>query len=717
MLIAVVLILLCLCSAGLFLFKGLRRRQRDEAEACRRASQARKASVPNPEFMSATNPSMKTGAVWEQGTNVTNVDATSSTIDDDVYVATEVVDARRSSAASITSTTSADSTAAATVPRPRRQRKMTDWGDSADAEARRNSDSAMSVSSAATDWGDGADDGLVVKPLAMSGTAQASLVSNQSVFGDDPYGNGGTLSRMHEPIREGSEMLDGVPVACLATDATAEGSLFSAERAHQPDGEQNLPSGTRTAVNSTYQPQAPVIKPGRTTVNPSYQSQVPRLERDDPAGNGDACVEVDYGGDHYLEVESDDTRGSDDTYVEVVPDEGPSAYGTLGINTSRPASSSGGMYASLGVRVPSNTTAANAIDKVDRPAAVRFDGNGADYDYEVLPTLANVDSNYDYQILSVDGTPMYGTADSSAGRPVSDAVYAKLGATTAAGSTCPAPTQPAAAGGGARLESEDMCVELGATASTGSTGSTYASEDMYIELDATASTGSTYAGIAPAAVMGKAGNEYAALISPPAMAPVDKGALMEQQLSGTGAGPVYDLETAGYDSPAAPVAPVAPIYKGIESEKQLSRLRAATSSPDCEGPTGQPMYAEPTYNVVQNHYEGVPPLAAVGPANGLGPAKLAAAAAAGDPDPTYATPAPLTPRSGVMPSAGGSVRGFAAPQYSEPPEYVDPDQDDPEYAAVDDSAPVPAASEFTYTDMVPPRGDSSAHVVDDDEAL
>ena len=96
-------------------------------------------------------------------------------------------------------------------------------------------------------------------------------------------------------------------------------------------------------------------------------------------------------------------------------------------------------------------------------------------------------------------------------------------------------------------------------------------------------------------------------------------------------------------------------------------------------------------------------------------------------------------RSCCMPSAGGSVRGLTAPQYSAPPEYTEPNQAEPEYAAVDDSAPVPAApglaytdmasplsahtavdnsapvaSEFTYTDMAPPQ---AAHAVDDDEEL
>jgi hypothetical protein len=236
-------------------------------------------------------------------------------------------------------------------------------------------------------------------------------------------------------------------------------------------------------------------------------------------------------------------------------------------------------------------------------------------------------------------------------------------------------------------------------------------------------------------------NEYVVLAPRGSAAPAYEGVDTEERPSDTGAGSVYstvtptDLKPAGYDSPA----PAAPVYKGVESENQLRRLRTAASTPDCKEPAGQPeyaepMYAEPTHNVVPNHYEGAPPLAAVGPANGLGAGKLDPAK--GDPDPAYMTP---VPPSKAMPSAGGSVRGLAAPQYSAPPEYMEPDQEEPEYAAVGDSAPVPAApglaytdmasplsahtavdnsapvaSEFTYTDMVPPQG---VHAVDDDDAL
>ena len=692
--IAVILILICLCSVGLLLFRGLKRRQRDDAKA----SQAHKASVQNPEFTAAAAPSMQVSALWEQGTNVTNVDSTSLAPDADVYVSTQVAEARRSSAASIQSN--------------------------------------MSVSSTATDWGDGSGDGMAFKTLGMSGTSRASLVSNRTVFGYDPNEDGGTLSRMHEPIVEGSEMPDGVPVARLATKATAGCNLLSAKRVHHhqhPAGGTSVLSDARTAVNPTYQPQAPVFNPGRTAVNAVYQSQHPTLQRDDPTGNA---------ADTYVEVEPGDVSGDGDTYAEVAPENGASVYDTLGITANRPPVSSGGMYASLGAPVAGNTVTAADEAYHYHEAAVRFDGNAADCDYEALAPQA--EGNYGYEIPSGDATSTYGTLDASAGPPESDAMYAKLSPTTAANNTYSTLMQPAVAaagGGGPWTESDDVYVELGATAAVGSTYTVLA--------PAVAAGGKDHNGYAALASRGSAApvyegidteddNEYVALAPRGSAAPAYEGVDTEEQPSDTGSGSVYstvtptDLKPAGYDSPA----PAAPIYKGVESEKQLRRLRTATSTPDCEEPAGEPMYAEPTHNVVPNHYEGAPPLAAGGPATGLGTGKLDPAVAKGDPDPAYKAPVP--PSKG-MPSAGGSVRGVTAPQYSAPPEYMEPDQEEPEYAAVDDSAPVPAApglaytdmasplsahtavdnsapvaSEFTYTDMAPPQ---AAHAVDDDEEL
>ena len=658
--VAVILILLCLCAAALFLIRDMGQRQRDEAKASQ--ARMRMSSVMNPGFTSGTVQSMRFGAIWEQGTNLANLDVTSSATD--VYVSNKL---RRSSSVSITSTTSVESTCAATMPRRERQRRMTDWGDRAEVEARPSSDSAvsefsaMSVDSTATDWDDGAGDGLVVKTLAMSGKSRASLVSTPTVFEDDPNGNGngGTLDRMHEPIREGSEMLDGGLVACLASDATAGGSLFSAERAHQPAGEQNAPSDTRTAVNSIRQPQA--------VINPKYQ--VPSMEWDEHTSNRGSYVEVESASDHYLEVVSGNTVGSRDTDFKVAPDEGASAYGTLGFNTSRPDWSSGDMYATLGAPAPGNTAVVasavtTSVGEAYQQAAVRFDGNGADYDYEALPN-----GNYDYEIPSANGTS----------GPESDITCAEPGVTTATISTCPAPAQPSAAGGGARSESDDGDVELGATAAVGCT------HDVLTQA---------------AAVAGKADDEKAALLPP-----ADMGVDMEQQLGGNGTGSFYsavppiDLKTAGHDSPAALDDHRDGLWcLRIETEK---RLRATKSSPDCEEPGGQPAYEDPmstesTYILNQNHYDGVPRRAAVGHANGLRgspvvpprnpPGGLSTAAVAGDPDPTYATPG--LPASGTS-SASCSVRGFT-PEYAAPPEYRDSGEDDydsnHEYASVGGSS-------------------------------
>ena len=422
-LVAVILFLLFACSVGLFRFKGLRRSRRDEAKA----SQAREASVPNPAFMSATDPSMQVGAMWEQGINVDTTSSVSSATDEDGLSVSDF-EARRSSAASTESAISVDLTrrsssasteSAMSAPLQGRKRRMTDWGD-----------------------------GLGARPVSVSGTSHSSLVSNQTVFGYDPNGNGGTLSRMNEPFADGSEMLDGVPVARLATDATSGGSLFWSERAHQPAGRQSVPSGARTAVNPTYQPQAPCA------VNPSplNQSQGPGLERDDPTVNGDAYVEVESGvstggeapnydnmeyehdaavtepveDDTYEEIMYDDiaaqtfqagtldrkmqlaadgglrlisvrrtnpladmepdvgdTPGSSESYLEVAPHDRGSAYGPLGTNGGRPALSSGGMYASLGTPVAGSTAAA-ATDNLLAQSAMSE--QPATYEYEAGPT-------------------------------------------------------------------------------------------------------------------------------------------------------------------------------------------------------------------------------------------------------------------------------------------------------------------------------------------
>ena len=86
------------------------------------------------------------------------------------------------------------------------------------------------------------------------------------------------------------------------------------------------------------------------------------------------------------------------------------------------------------------------------------------------------------------------------------------------------------------------------------------------------------AGSTQAAAAGKADNAYAALVPPGSVVPVDTPVDMEKPRSDNGTDEFF------YNA----------LCKGIENEKMLNRLRAATSPP-WEEPAGEPDYAEPMY--------------------------------------------------------------------------------------------------------------------------
>ena len=228
---------------------------------------------------------------------------------------------------------------------------------------------------------------------------------------------------------------------------------------------------------------------------------------------------------------------------------------------------------------------------------VRFDGNGADYDYGALPSDGDGDGDGDY-------------ATSPAERK--DSYYAALAG--------PGPGQ----GPGPESSASPQTDAFGGPYATllGASAARLGPDDVYASLGApaVAAAAATSAGTALAGE--DAGPEYTEMVGPrwsvnPAFNELDA----ENQLRGdgpaalhrAGSGSPSDPMTAEmshhnrYASPSVAVA-VAPVYKGVESETQLKRLSAADrAQPDYALPIPKDGPSDPTYACVAPiHHPGAP---------------------------------------------------------------------------------------------------------------